>query len=178
MFCEVYLLDVPYQLDRPFDYSCNFEISVGSIVRVPFGKANKLRPGVVVRLKETTEGRGIKPVHSEVEDVFTLTDEMRGLCSFLKEYTLCTYGEAVRCILPPGAFADKLNVSYRRICRLSKDKDVIASLLTVSGKGAIRSEGQRALLKFLLDNGGADYDVVKSIGGITSIKPFSLSALI
>ena len=174
MFCEVYLLDVPYQLDRPFDYSCNFEISVGSIVRVPFGKANKLRPGVVVRLKETTEGRGIKPVHSAVEDVFTLTDGMRGLCSFLKEYTLCTYGEAVRCILPPGAFSDKLNVSYRRICRLAKDKDVIAALLTVSGKGAVRSEGQRALLRFLLDNGGADYEVVKAIGGIT---PAHISAL-
>ena len=37
MFCEVYILDAPYHIDRPFDYSCAEDISVGDIVRVPFG---------------------------------------------------------------------------------------------------------------------------------------------
>ena len=32
MFCEVYLLDVPYHLDRPFDYECNADAEVGAIV--------------------------------------------------------------------------------------------------------------------------------------------------
>ena len=48
MFCEVYLLDVPYHLDRPFDYECSSDAVVGALVKVPFGKANKLRIGVIV----------------------------------------------------------------------------------------------------------------------------------
>ena len=51
MYCEVYLLDAPYRIDRPFDYSCPEDTVVGSIVRVPFGKANKLRLGVIVCVK-------------------------------------------------------------------------------------------------------------------------------
>ena len=56
MFCEVYLLDVPYHLDRPFDYSCDENAAVGALVRVPFGKADKLRYGIIVKVKENADG--------------------------------------------------------------------------------------------------------------------------
>ena len=55
MFCEVYLLDTPYHIDRPFDYSCEAGLTRGSIVRVPFGRAGKTRLGVVTTLKESCE---------------------------------------------------------------------------------------------------------------------------
>ena len=88
MFCEVYLLDAPYHLDRPFDYLATVELTPGDIVRVPFGKANRLRLGVVVRLKETLdEGAGaavsIKPVHSVAHETFSLSREMLGLALFI-----------------------------------------------------------------------------------------------
>ena len=56
MYCEVYLFDAPYHIDRPFDYSCPDNVRVGSIVRVPFGKANNIRYGVVTKVKEAAEG--------------------------------------------------------------------------------------------------------------------------
>ena len=78
MYCEVYLLDAPYHIDRPFDYFSAIELTVGDLVRVPFGRANHTRLGVVVRLKESTDGDGIKAVSSRVG--FTLDSEMPNLC--------------------------------------------------------------------------------------------------
>ena len=88
MFCEVYLLDVPYHLDRPFDYECSEGTVVGALVKVPFGKADKLRIGIVAKVKDTTLGDKIKPVHSSLDGRLRLTEEMCGLCLFLKEYTI------------------------------------------------------------------------------------------
>lgn len=168
MYCEVCLLDVPYHLDRPFDYSCDEGAEVGTIVKVPFGKADKLRHGIIVKIKETTDGINIKPVHSSLDGRIRLTEKMCGLCLFLKEHTLCTFGEAVKCILPPGALSDKLNVSFRKSCALAYTKDEVVGLLSATGRGEIRSEGQRSVLRYLLNIGSADYELVRAQPGVTS----------
>ena len=177
MFCEVYLLDTPYHIDRPFDYSCGANLTEGSIVRVPFGRAGGTRLGIVVKVKdecEVPEGVTLKSVTSVVSPVFTLTEEMLGLCHFLKEFTLCTFGEAVRTVLPPGALSDSLNVRYRKTARLLLDRDAVATLLTETGRRGIRSEGQRTALRFLMDLGAAEVDILKQLPGVT---PTHISAL-
>ena len=64
MYCEVYLFDAPYHIDRPFDYEAIDGVCRGSIVKVPFGKGDKLRHGVVTSLKNEAPGDvSIKPVH-------------------------------------------------------------------------------------------------------------------
>ena len=175
MFCEVYLLDAPYHIDRPFDYSCEPSLVRGSIVRVPFGRSTRL--GVVTRVKESAEvadGVTVKPVSSVVSSIFRLNDEMLGLCFFLKEYTLCTFGEAVRTVLPPGATSDNLNIRYRRTARLLLDKAASATLLSATGRSGIRSEGQRAILRYLMDIGTADFELLKKLPSVT---PANISAL-
>ena len=167
MYCEVYLLDAPYHLDRPFDYLCEGE-SVGTLVKVPFGKADKLRLGVITKLKDSVEGKNIKPVHSSLDGRLRLTEKMCGLCLFLKEHTLCTFGEAVKCILPPGALNDKINISLKKHCTLCVDREVAATLLTASGRGGIKSEGQRAVIKYLSDIGSADYELVRELPGVSA----------
>ena len=167
MYCEVYLLDAPYHLDRPFDYLCEGE-SVGTLVKVPFGKADKLRLGVITKLKDSVEGKNIKPVHSSLDGRLRLTEKMCGLCLFLKEHTLCTFGEAVKCILPPGALNDKINISLKKHCTLCVDREVAATLLTASGRAGIKSEGQRAVIKYLSDIGSADYELVRELPGVSA----------
>ena len=167
MYCEVYLLDAPYHLDRPFDYLCEGE-SVGTLVKVPFGKADKLRLGVITKLKDSVEGKNIKPVHSSLDGRLRLTEKMCGLCLFLKEHTLCTFGEAVKCILPPGALNDKINISLKKHCTLCVDRAVAATLLTASGRAGIKSEGQRAVIKYLSDIGSADYELVRELPGVSA----------
>ena len=169
MFCEVYLLDAPYHIDRPFDYSCRENLGRGSIVRVPFGRSTRL--GVVTKIKENAEvkdGVTVKPILSTVANTFTLNEEMLGLCFFLKEYTLCTFGEAVRTVLPPGALSDNLNIRYRKTARLLLSKEAAVTLLSSTGKSGIRSEGQRAIIRYLLDIGSADFDLLKQLPSVTS----------
>ena len=173
MYCEVYLLDAPYHLDRPFDYFCEEE-AVGTLVKVPFGKADKLRLGVITKLKENSEGKNIKPVHSSLDGRLRLTEKMCGLCLFLKEHTLCTFGEAVRCILPPGALSDKLNVSFKKSCTLAIGRDEAATILSVGGRSGIRSEGQRAILHYLLSVGSADMDLIRELPGVTAANVSAL----
>ena len=156
MFCQVYLFDAPYHIDRPFDYAAGENVSVGDIVRVPFGRANKLRCGVVAGLSECAEGENIKPVHSIVGGQFAFTPEMLGLCLFLKEYTLCTFGEAAKTILPPGALSEKLNIKYTHTVSLKITEDEARALLAEKGRAGLRSEGQRAAVMRLLECGSLE----------------------
>ena len=165
MICEVYLLDIPYHIDRPFDYSAPDGASVGSIVKVPFGRANKLRLGVLTRLKEATEEENVKPVHSVHASRFSLNREMLGLCFFMKEYTLCTFGEALRAILPPGSLRDNLNLKINKTCVLNKSREEVATLLSLSGNKGIRSDGQRRILSYLLNIASADMELIRAIPG-------------
>ena len=168
MIAEVHLLDVPYHLDRPFDYECGEEVGVGALVRVPFGRADKLRLGVVCATKQSSDGKNLKPVHSLLDGLIRLTEQMCGLCLFLKEHTLCTFGEAVRCILPPGALADRLSFSVRKTVRLAIDRESAEALLAASGRAGIRSEGQREIVRYLIGVGEADAELVRTLPSVTS----------
>ncbi len=167
MYCEVYLFDAPYHIDRPFDYSCGENVRPGNIVDVPFGKANKLRRGVVVRVKPESDGESIKPVHSVGFDRYSFSEEMLGLCLFLKEYTLCTFGEAAKTVLPPGALSELPNIKYKKTACLAVPKETAITLLNLKGRAGISSEGQREIVKFLLELGSADMELIRALHGVT-----------
>ena len=177
MFCRVYLIDTPYHIDRPFDYSCVGNVREGDIVMVPFGRTTRI--GVVVSISDKCdESIGeeivIKPITAVICPTFRLNREMLGLASFIKDYTLCTFGEAVKTILPPGAFNDVPNIRYRKTCRLMLDRMGAATLLSASGKSGIRSEGQRSIVRYLMDIGEADADLIKQLPGVTSAHILAL----
>ena len=167
MLYGVYILDAPYHIDRAFDYLSNQTLQRGSFVRVPFGRANKLRMGIVYSESgEMSDEKNIKPVHSVLGDRPPLSEEMLGLCLFLKEYTLCTFGEAVKTVLAPGALADSLNVKVKKSCALKISGEEAENLL--SGKSAIRSEGQKDIIRYLLKIKSADASLVRELAGVTS----------
>lgn len=178
MYCEVYILDAPYAIDRPFDYVCpdplSAQVHVGSLVKVPFGRADHLRIGAVAVCKDTCESIRTKPVHSVLDDRFSLSEEMFGLCLFLKEYTLCTFGEAVRTVLPPGAMSQTPNIRYRKTYVLATDADGVDGLLAATGRAGVRSEGQRRVLHYLRDIGEADESLLRDLPGVSAAH---LSAL-
>ena len=109
-YVGVHLLDAPGQIDRPYDYyvpvSLEGEVRIGSIVGVPFGVANRRSYAVVVEVSDRSMQEKVKPVQAVLPERFSLTEEMLGLCFFLRERTLCTLGEAVRCVLPGAAFSE------------------------------------------------------------------------
>jgi hypothetical protein len=93
---------------------------------------------------------------------------MLGLGLFLKEYTLCTFGEAARAILPPGALSETPNIKYDKTCRLAISREELSELLSKTGRAGIRSEGQRAVLAYLSEIGDASYELVKALPAVTS----------
>ena len=168
VFYEIYLFDAPYHIDRAFDYESDAEIPVGSIVKVPFGRADRLRLGVVTLKKSESSAGGTKPVHSVMSDRYSLSEEMLGLCLFLKEYTLCTFGEAARAVLPPGALSETPNIKYNKTFSLAITADELSELLLKTGRAGIKSEGQRAVLNYLKSIGEADAELVRRLPGVSS----------
>ncbi len=171
MFVKVYILDAPYAIDRPFDYFCPDalagQIRRGSLVSVPFGMQNKLRRGIAVETVAESENKKVKPVHAVLDDRFSLSEEMLGLCLFLKEYTLCTFGEAVRTVLPPGALSEVPNIRMRKLYRLARPREEILALL--AGK-TVRSEGQRVVLRYLSEIEEADSSLLREQPGVTAAQ--------
>ena len=104
----VRLLDVPYHLDIEYTYyvpeNITAELTVGEFVLVPFGGANKKHCALVTSIGETEDFSRLKPVLSPINEQLALNEEMMALVRFLCDRTLCTVGDAVRRLIPAGAF--------------------------------------------------------------------------
>ena len=169
MYCEVCLFDLPYHVDRPFDYECPEGLKPGSLVKVPFGKNNSLRYGIVTAIKEVADAaEKIKPVHTVCYDRPVLNDEMLGLCLFLKDYTLCTFGECARTVLPPGTLSDRQAIKYKKRIRLAVSESEARALLEARGRAGIRAEGQRLALSRLIELTEIDCELLMAEVGVSA----------
>ncbi|MBQ8344281.1 MAG: primosomal protein N' [Clostridia bacterium] len=103
---KVHILDVPYHADCEYDYYASSdiaeEIDIGSLVIVPFGAANRQKVALVTGYGESVEyeTNRIKHIISSMSSCLSLTEEMMALCRFMKSTTLCTIGDAVKCMVP------------------------------------------------------------------------------
>ncbi|MGN1473594.1 MAG: primosomal protein N' [Eubacteriales bacterium] len=108
-FVKVHILDVPYHVDRSYDYylpdETEGEVRPGTFVTVPFGPSNRRVPALVTALSDSCEYERVKPVLAVNSDRFALDDRQLELCAYLKKTTLCTVGEAARTLLPTAAFS-------------------------------------------------------------------------
>ncbi len=106
-FASLYILDNPYSIDATYDYfiprDMRGDIRRGSFVTVPFGRSNRRQMALVWALTHAPSHKETKPIESVCTDRAPLSEEMLGLCAYLKEQVLCTMGEAVRCAVPSSA---------------------------------------------------------------------------
>lgn len=116
-YVMVHVFDVPYHADREYTYSVPDEyensVFVGSVVIVPFGKSDRHRNAVVTATADKCECKAVKPIISVMNEYFSLDADMLSLCHFMKSQTLCTVGEAVRCVVPAVSMASKVLERYR-----------------------------------------------------------------
>ncbi len=114
----VHVLDVPYYADKAYSYYVpeviDESVVPGALVEVPFGMGNRRMIGIVVSCSSAEIDERMKPVLTVLGEDPLLSDEMLGLCKFVKEYTLCTFGDAVRTAVPSSAMSKVVN-SYRVI---------------------------------------------------------------
>lgn len=105
-----------YGYDKRYKYLVPAEMEdsvfVGGRVLVPFGKGNRKRIGVVIRIDNAAELPPeenlsmFKPIRSVIDKEPLLNDEMLELLMWLRETTLCTYFEAFRTLIPIGLSVD------------------------------------------------------------------------
>ena len=99
----VRILDVPYHADIEYTYYIpeSFpEVSRGDFLLVPFGAGNKKIPAVVITISSVTDYRALKPVFKVFTDGIRLTEKMMRLADFLCGRTFCSFGEAVKRMVP------------------------------------------------------------------------------
>ena len=122
----VYILESPYHIDRIYRYYIPRELSdhvvPGAIVEVPFGNGNRRMTAAVYEITDAADKEELKPIMSAA-DIFPpyLSTEALRICSFLKSHTLCTFGEAIKCMLPSAAIS-KMAEYYRVKCTVSEDE--------------------------------------------------------
>ena len=104
--------DTSFGYDRRYKYLIpeNLEeyVFVGIRVLVPFGKGNRKRIGVVIRidnvadLSENEKISQFKPLRFVIDNEPVLNAELLELMMWIRHTTLCTYFEAFRTLIPLG----------------------------------------------------------------------------
>ncbi len=104
MYIKAHIIDVPYHADHEYTYFVSQAykslVKRGSAVSVPFGRGDRARLAIVTDITDECQEENIKQITSVMSSYFSLSEEMLDLCHFMKSTTLCTFGEAVKCIIP------------------------------------------------------------------------------
>jgi primosomal protein N' len=133
MIATVRLLDVPYRVDKDYDYRMPEGVAlpeVGRILLVPFGRGNRHAYAILVATREEKEeARPLKTVAAVLPEDYRLTPEILRLCFFLREHTLSSVGEAVRAAFPASALGHLREVYVASVEPSSLRKSKKASLL-------------------------------------------------
>ncbi len=94
-----------FNLDSDYDYIVPKELvsfaMIGSTVKIPFGKGNVLRDGIIVNL---TDGSGdkLKEISKVTSDKAIISEEMVKLSLWMKERYFCTTFDCLKQMLPRG----------------------------------------------------------------------------
>ena len=161
---SVRLLSAVKATDRPFDYLCPQGEAPhrGQVVRVPFGKGDRDRFGVVTSVRQEEPDRALKTVREVFPDEIGLNEELFALCRHLQEQIFCSFGEAARAILPAPVY--KKNARRIRIASLADGTDPGAAS-AIRGKNKALYE---AVLSHLLLSGETAVSDLTQTYGLSS----------
>lgn len=141
-----------FSYDSDYDYYVPAElknlISVGARVKVPFGKGNVIRNGIVLSLFEAinTDLKFIKSVDSKAP---VLSEEMISLALWLKERCFCTTYDCLKQMLPRGI--DKVGDKSSKMLKLAIENEDELPKLTLK---------QQSVVNLLFDVGAASVNEI------------------
>ena len=177
LIAETAVSGTAYSFDMLFSYAVPdrlaADIACGCRVLVPFGRGNKRRIGVVMKLSQG-EKKGLKSLVSLVDETPVVSEELLGLAFYLREQTFCTYFDAVKAMLPPA-----MSVSAKETFRLVKNFTDISSLspqaaelLQVLSCTEGSKELNEAVEKHIIDNGRRLTDELCDAGALDPDNAF------
>jgi len=107
LLCKVHLLDTTLAFDKAYTYSVpdflKEGVKVGSLVVVPFGRGNRRQSAFVTELFEGEAEGEVKPLLDLLDYGVANSEEAAALAAFISDRCFCTYGAALKLMLPTGA---------------------------------------------------------------------------
>lgn len=162
MYADI-IIDISHeQLDKTFQYAIPEEldgtVEIGSVVRVPFGKGNRMITGYVVAMSATPsyDVNKIKYIDSIASNRVNAATDMIKLALWLKTHYGCTMNQALKTVIP---VKDKINHKVKRAICLNITEDKADELLAVYKK---KAKAKYRLLEALINEPVIDSDIVKT----------------
>ncbi|OGO80593.1 MAG: primosomal protein N' [Clostridiales bacterium GWC2_40_7] len=145
------------EFDKKYHYSIPGSLSEkvlpGIRVLVPFGGGNSLKEGYVFALTDTSDYSNLKDIKKIIDETPVLSAKMVRLAEWMRERYICTYSDAIKCMLPAG-----IGVKSFRVVNLLEDR-------------AEQNRDRQKLIRILKDNGSLlDYEELKRISGVKSFS--------
>ncbi|MDI6705471.1 MAG: primosomal protein N' [Bacillota bacterium] len=116
MYAQVIVSNTSHSVDRPFHYiippSMLDSVKIGVRVAVTFGQGDRLVEGYVVEVSDECpkEVGRLKEIIRVIDSIPMFSEELIRLGSWMRKEYLCTWAEALHCIMP--AQARKKGVKY------------------------------------------------------------------
>lgn len=103
-----------YFYDKLYSYLLPAEMNAaeGCRVLVAFGRGNRKRQGVIMRISDSSDYAKLKPVDKLLDKTPLISQEMLALAVYLKEHVFCTCFDALKLMLPAGINL-RIVASYR-----------------------------------------------------------------
>lgn len=172
---EIAVSGAAYSFDRLFSYALPERFSgaeCGCRALVPFGRGNKRRTGVIMRISEGDTSK-LKPIVSLIDEHPVVSEELLRLAVYLHDRTFCTYFDAVRIMLPPG-----MSVSAKETFSIgSADTDISqlspeAAELLEKLRCLSKAELNEVVNSFIIDHGRRLPDELCDAGALVSDNVF------
>ncbi|MBI4436620.1 MAG: primosomal protein N' [Candidatus Omnitrophica bacterium] len=110
---------LPLPLDRSFDYlipsSLMKKVGIGKRVRVPFGKEGKVGYIVGFSSRSPLPPKSVKPLGMVIDEEPLLDERLFELSKRLRDYYLCSWGEALEAMLPTSLLPRKRGIPFSSV---------------------------------------------------------------
>ena len=155
------IIDISHEkVDRTFDYrippQLEDRISVGVLVKIPFGKGNSLRKGYVVGITDHADydADKIKEIAGIVEGSVSAESQLIMLAWWLKEQYGSTMNQALKTVLP---VKQKVKPKEKKVLRLLIPEEQLAAVTAEAEKKSYKARVR--LFKALKENPLIPYEV-------------------
>ena len=168
MVAEVIIDSNVSKLNKTFGYEipADLNIQIGSRVFVPFGSKKELDEGIVVNIKEKSEYK-VKQIAGLQEE--QIDDNYIELAKWMGHRYFCNIAECLKLMLPPGRTSKNVNNRIKEkkanCINLAKSKDEIKEAIE---NKLIKSEKQKRVLEFMLNNDNVTYQDINIFTDATS----------
>ncbi|SKC87240.1 primosomal protein N' [Maledivibacter halophilus] len=160
-YCNVVVNTGTRATDRLYTYKVPDifigKIKIGSKVIIPFGKGNKLLEGFVFELKSDREIKnikGLKYIKDVLNDDIKLSRAQIKLCNWMRDTYLCSFYDAIQCLIPRGTTLKK-----KKVYRINPN--IIGSLIS-SDEGF---DNENKIIQMLMENKMISHnELIKGIG--------------